>query len=189
MNTHEAFRYNSSEYHSLPQEIERKFLLSELPLDIDQFPYKDIEQGYLSTPENTVEYRVRKIGDSYFCTIKTVGALIRDEQEQEIEENQFNSFWKNTEGRRVSKRRYTIEREDGYSIEVDVYKDRLEGLIIAEVEFSSKEEAEKFHVPEWFGKEVTNSQKYKNKNLALTQSLDELLIEDILDEEKKSTSY
>ena len=50
--------------------------------------------------------------------------------------------------------------------ELDVYHGELTGLVTVEVEFSSLEEAESFSPPAWFGEDITEDKRYKNKNLA-----------------------
>jgi CYTH domain-containing protein len=50
--------------------------------------------------------------------------------------------------------------------ELEIFHDKLEGLAMVEVEFSSKEEANQFVIPNWFGAEVTNDAKYRNSNLS-----------------------
>ena len=51
-------------------------------------------------------------------------------------------------------------------IELDVFDAPFEGLIIAEVEFPSIEEANSFIPPAWFAKDVTNDPAYHNSNLS-----------------------
>ena len=87
------------------------------------------------------------------------------EREIELTEEQFQELWPATEGRRVEKTRYDFDMPDGTVI-IDVYGGRLEGLLTAEVEFSSIEESESFSSPEWFGTEVTADSRYKNGHLA-----------------------
>ena len=53
-----------------------------------------------------------------------------------------------------------------YTIELDVFEGELAPLILAEVEFPSEEEANSFVAPEWFGEDVTYSNKYHNSNLS-----------------------
>lgn len=48
-------------------EIERKFLVSDIPSDLTQYKCHLIEQGYLSTKPVV---RVRKDNDSYWLTYK-----------------------------------------------------------------------------------------------------------------------
>ena len=47
-----------------------------------------------------------------------------------------------------------------------MFEDNYKGLILAEVEFSSVEEADCFLVPDWFSKEVTYDKNYHNSNLS-----------------------
>ena len=49
--------------------------------------------------------------------------------------------------------------------EVDEFLGNNNGLIVAEIELTS--ETEKFNLPQWIDKEVTNEVKYYNSNLAI----------------------
>lgn len=51
-------------------------------------------------------------------------------------------------------------------IELDVFSGEYEGLMLAEVEFSSIEDAEHFAPPDWFGEDVTFSGEYQNSRLS-----------------------
>lgn len=51
-------------------------------------------------------------------------------------------------------------------IELDVFAGDLAPLLLAEVEFSSEEEANSFTPPDWFGEDVTFSSKYHNSTLS-----------------------
>jgi adenylate cyclase len=146
-------------------EIERKYLADRLPDDLDKYPAREIDQGYLAITDD-VEVRVRRYGDQTFLTIKSGGDLARVEEEIEIEARRFDALWPLTEGRRLQKRRYAIPAGDGLTIELDVYHGSLSGLRVAEVEFDSADAAEAFAPPRWFGRELTDDPRYKNKRLA-----------------------
>ncbi len=146
-------------------EIERKFLVPMLP-NMKGIFGKDILQGYLSTSNSNMEKRVRKKGNKFYFTEKFGKGLKRKEQEREISEFEFNAQYALTQGRRVEKTRYEIPFKEKI-IELDVYSGNLEGLIVAEIEFDSINESKDFLIPEWFGREVTSDERYKNKNLAL----------------------
>lgn len=79
--------------------------------------------------------------------------------------DQLNTLWPGTEGRRIEKIRYQIDEGD-QKIELNVFRGNLEGLVLAEVEFPSREKSEEFEPPDWFGEEVTEDIRYKNQNLA-----------------------
>ena len=66
----------------------------------------------------------------------------------------------------ISKTRYLIPEKDGLTIELDVFDAPYKGLYLAEVEFSSEEEALSYAPPAWFGEDVTNSGKYHNSRLS-----------------------
>jgi len=63
---------------------------------------------------------------------------------------------------KIVKTRYLIPAGK-HTFEVDVFHDKNEGLVIAEIELSSDDE--KFEIPEWLGEEVTGNPAYYNANL------------------------
>ena len=155
------------------KEIERKFLVKQLPDNLHQYSSTQIIQGYLAITEDGTEVRLRKKGDRYFQTVKCGFGLQRGEVEIEISEDQFAKLWWMTEGKRIEKVRFEIDHS-GMKIELDIYSGILKGLIVAEVEHPSIEQAKSFIPPNWFGNEVTEDERYKNRNLALfgTPNLD-----------------
>lgn len=147
------------------EEIERVFKVRQVPKNIEQYPSENIVQGYLAIDVTGSEVRLRKIGDRYFETYKGGGRLQRRELEIELSPDQLNTLWPGTEGRRIEKIRYQIDEGD-QKIELNVFRGNLEGLVLAEVEFPSREKSEEFEPPDWFGEEVTEDIRYKNQNLA-----------------------
>ena len=49
---------------------------------------------------------------------------------------------------------------------VDIFEGKLAPLMLVEVEFNSVEDANNFLPPNWFGEDVTNSNKYHNSYLS-----------------------
>lgn len=150
-----------------PIEIERKWLVEDLP-DLSRHKGAKVIQGYIIVPANGSEVRVRRKDEKFFETIKTGEGLKRGEIEIEISRKQFGKLWLATRGRRLEKVRYTLKWH-GRKIELDVYKKKLAGLKVAEVEFKSRKQAVDFTPPSWFGKEVTDEDEYKNANLAVQE--------------------
>jgi adenylate cyclase len=146
-------------------EIERKFVLDQLPDGLDAYPSREIQQGYVAITDD-VEVRLRRYGEQMFLTIKSSGDRARVEEEIEIDAGKFGALWPLTEGRRVDKRRYVIPDRGDLRIELDVYHDRLAGLLTAEVEFTSSSASDAFEPPAWLGREVTDDPRFKNKRLA-----------------------
>jgi len=146
-------------------EIERKFLIERAPGDLERFPSERISQGYLVIADD-VEVRVRRRGERMTLTIKQGLGRARREEEITIESERFARLWALTEGGRVEKLRFAIPAGDGLTIELDRYAGGLEGLVTAEVEFGSEEQADTYKPPTWFGPEVTEDPRYRNQQLA-----------------------
>ena len=143
-------------------EIERKYLVPAAPENLSSFPYHEIEQGYLCT-EPVV--RIRRQDDEYYLTYKSKGLMVREEYNLPLTEEAYLHLREKTDGRLISKRRYLIPFEK-YTIELDLFSSPKKGLLLAEVEFSSEEEALAFCPPDWFGEDVTGSSLYHNSNLS-----------------------
>lgn len=148
-------------------EIERKFLLRSEPEWLAGCRSQHLEQGYLVLGDEA-EVRVRLIDDGREAELTVKRGHGRDREETEIElvGEQAELLWPATEGRRVRKRRYRCEREEGV-FEVDVYERELEGLITCEIEFQDRGAAEAFEPPEWLGPELTGDDRYANRALAV----------------------
>lgn len=146
-------------------EIERKFLLKELPSSLEDYPYHTIEQGYLTT--NPV-VRVRREDDDYYMTYKGSGLLAREEYNLPLTKEAYDSLLTKCEGNIISKKRYLIPIDgSGLTIELDVFAPPFAPLIMAEVEFKSIEDANAFCPPDWFGEDVTKNPAYHNSNMAM----------------------
>ncbi len=144
-------------------EVERKFLVPHPP-ELEGTESDEIEQGYLAVGADG-EVRLRRKGDQLLLTAKRGSGISRDEAEVELDREAFERLWPLTEGRRLHKRRHVIPQGD-LQIEVDVYEGDLEGLVVAEIEFDSEEEARGFEPPDWIGEEVTGDVRYLNETLA-----------------------
>jgi adenylate cyclase len=148
-------------------EIERKFLVAELPPDLAEHPGQRVEQGYLAIAPDGVEIRVRRRAGQATLTVKSGPGQVRTEEEMEIDARRFDALWPLTEGRRVSKTRHELPLADEAVAELDVYDGDLDGLQTVEVEFSSVEASEGFAPPPWIGRELTGDKRYANQSLAL----------------------
>jgi CYTH domain-containing protein len=147
-------------------EIERKFIVSELPPELDRFPFERISQGYLVIGEGGFEVRLRHRGDTATLTVKGGLGRTRREEEVALGPEQFRRLWPLTEGRRVEKVRHLIPIGNGLTVELDSYAGELDGLVTAEVEFGSEARADAFEPPRWLGPEVTDDARYRNARLA-----------------------
>jgi CYTH domain-containing protein len=147
-------------------ERERRFLVDAAPPHDHGPEAVALRQGYLATGEQR-SIRVRDAGsDGCTLTFKAGAGAERTELEWSIEQREFDAAWPHTDGRRIEKtrRRIVFGR---HVIELDVFGGELEGLVIAEVEFSSADALAAFEPPAWFGREVTDDGRYSNASLAL----------------------
>ena len=144
-------------------EIERKFLIRQLPEHPEQYPCLQIEQGYLCT--NPV-VRIRKQDDSYFLTYKSGGLMTREEYNLPLTKESYEHLKEKIDGRLITKKRYVIPLKDSLFIELDIFSGDLAPLMLAEVEFPDEETANHFTPPKWFGEDVTFSSSYHNSTLS-----------------------
>ncbi len=153
------------------QEIERKFLVRG-SFKEQSFKSLDIKQGYLCTdPARTVRIRIRE--DKGFITIKGDGnasGTTRFEWEKEIPRVEAESLLVLAQSGIIDKTRYLIRNTDGQHVwEVDEFHGMHEGLVIAEIELSSEDDA--FDRPSWLGEEVTGDIRYYNSYLSKAPSV------------------
>ena len=155
------------EHDSPGVEIERKFLVGELPGDLGRYESDHIDQGYVAIGDDGVEVRLRRRGDRTLLTVKSGPGPVRVEEEMPIEERRFETLWPLTEGRRVIKTRYLVPLGSDLVVELDVYAGDLDGLLTAEIEFPSEHASAAFEPPGWLGPEITGDERYANQSLAL----------------------
>jgi CYTH domain-containing protein len=141
-------------------EIERKFLVKEgIWRNQESTKYR---QGYLNSAKERI-VRVRAVNDKGYLTIKgiTVGAS-RMEFEYEIPHQEAEILLDICEKPLIEKNRYVVN-EGGFVWEIDEFFGENQGLIVAEVELESENQA--FPRPDWVGEEVTGDPRYFNSNL------------------------
>ena len=145
------------------QEIERKYLIAEESWRKDIHHSMRIAQGYLCSRRVTA--RVRICDDKGILTFKSKsrdGGLSRFEFEREIPRSVAEHLLCRCSGV-VDKVRHLVEY-GGHTFEVDEFKGDNEGLIVAEVELSSRDE--EVLLPTWCGDEVTGERCFYNSFLA-----------------------
>jgi len=157
-------------------EIERKYLVRDLPDDLDQYEHYEIEQAYLCTSPTL---RIRKMGDAYILTVKekinnSSSAIHNREEEFSLSEQAYNHLLSKCDFGRVGKTRYRINLRkqlgdgayEGLIAELDIFHGRHMGLMLVEVEFPNTQVANNFVPPSWFGEDVSSDYHYRNSYLA-----------------------
>ena len=145
--------------------MERKFLVKTEAFKTEAFKQTEIIQGFLNThKERTVRVRVK--GEKGFLTVKgksTSDGLSRYEWEKEIPVDEAKSLLQLCEKGVIEKIRYEVKAEQ-HIFEIDEFFGDNKGLIVAEIELNSENEA--FSKPDWLGEEVTGQIKYYNSQLS-----------------------
>ncbi len=150
-------------------EIERKFLVREMPIDISKQAPKVYERFYLEVAPD-FEDRIQMVDDRYYREKKRrVSDLERTKEKEEISKEEFERL-KQDAGNAILRESFFVSQEPEISIKV--YKGRFEPLVRAEVEFETEVEAKKFIPLYWMGKEITDSPLGKDSKLILLSDLE-----------------
>lgn len=145
-------------------EIERKFLVESTEYRRMAYSSDRIVQGYICRQDgNSVRVRIRD-GRGYL-TIKGPsldGGLSRYEWEREISLSEAEDLLLLCRDAKIDKRRYLVKCGN-HTYEVDEFYGDNEGLVVAEIELSDKDEP--FERPPFLGREVTGEARYYNGHL------------------------
>jgi CYTH domain-containing protein len=165
-------------------EIEKKFLITEIPGDKEAYRHYEIEQAYLCSSPTV---RIRRRDDEYFLTVKSKPAkdkagkgntLVNEEYEINIPKEAYEHLYTKIDGDSLAKTRYLVPLAGGLTAEVDIFKGRLLGLQFAEVEFPDIRTAEEFVMPDWFVRDVSGDRRYRNSEIIKLDKYDEKYFSD-----------
>lgn len=146
-------------------EIERKFLVAgEGWREAATRPPVRYRQAYIALGDKAV-VRVRLGEDrAWICVKERKVGVARGEYEYPIPADDARELLGLAEGTVIEKRRYLVSHA-GHEWEVDEFLGANAGLVLAELELASADEA--FARPSWLGKEVSADPRYYNAALAL----------------------
>jgi CYTH domain-containing protein len=153
-------------------QVEKKYLLKDsvqiLINDLQLSP-KTICEFY-TVAKVCKEIKYSKIGSKYYKTMKTGVVSSYDQHQTKISKKQYNKQMKKSIGHKIIKNRYKIKNENRSYI-IDIYQKKLKKLNILEIKFDKIVDFNNFTVPDLFNdyviKDITKSERYQNKNLAL----------------------
>jgi len=138
-------------------EFEKTYLAKYLPENLDKCESKEIIDIYLPKDAKHPKLRVRKSGENYEITkkrpIKKGDASEQTEQTITINEKEFDALGE-LEGKRIRKNRYFFPFDNRVA-EIDVFEDKLKGLVTVEFEFENKKEKSGFEMPDFCLANVT----------------------------------
>lgn len=143
-------------------EIERKYLLESMDWKLESIQsVTHIKQGYLFEDQDK-SVRIRTRADQAFLTIKMGKGVARNEFEYVIPVTDAEEMIEKASLVCLEKDRYVIHCK-GHEWEIDVFKGKYEGLVLAEIELTN--ESDEIDLPSWIGQEVTHDPAYLNVNL------------------------
>ncbi|MEM8963268.1 MAG: CYTH domain-containing protein [Acidobacteriota bacterium] len=155
----------------MAKEIERKYLVANDAWRANAQEGDALRQGYLAA-EKSHSVRVRLRAGKGTLTIKSGQTVeageagVRDEYEYVIPADEASAMLDRLCHRPlIEKTRYLVEH-GGHTWEIDVFAGENVGLVVAEVELTSADEA--VELPSWVGEDVTDDPRYLNANLAQT---------------------
>jgi hypothetical protein len=151
-------------------ELEKRFLLKEAPISIEDSTFKRITDKYLSR----TNCRLRKEEDNEKVIYKLTKKII-------LEETNYGKQWISTiyldkieyeffqllDGIKIEKKRYKYECSSQEIIGIDKIQLGEELMWIAEVEFEDLEKYENYKLPIDYEEEITNNKLYTGYELAL----------------------
>lgn len=147
-------------------ETERKFLVKDDSFKKAATASHRMKQGYIAH-DSGCSVRVRISDDKGYLTIKgpSANGISRMEWEIEISLDSANDLFTLCKSGTIDKTRFIIPTSNGRFFEVDEFYGDNEGLVMAEIELGSEDEA--FEKPSWLGSEVTGDKRYYNAGLAV----------------------
>ena len=154
---------NSNFTIKMATETERKFLVKS---EFRHLAVREIKiiQSYLSIDLGKT-IRLRIADDKAFLTVKSrpqKNSITRNEWEVEIKVRDAEEMMQICLPGRIVKTRYLVPAGK-HTFEIDVFHEKNEGLVIAEIELAFDDE--QFEKPSWLGEEVTGNPRYYNANL------------------------
>lgn len=141
-------------------EIERKFLVVGNAWQSDAVASKPMKQGYLGRL-GRASVRIRTTEDTGYLNIKSAElGISRREYEYAIPLAEAEEMLEGlAEGAIIDKTRYIVP-VGAHTWEIDVFAGANAGLVVAEVELATPDEA--FERPSWLGEEVSDDPRYYN---------------------------
>ena len=145
-------------------ETERKFLVKDDGYKGQAVESHRIRQGYIAHDMGR-SVRVRVLDDKGILTVKGpfVGLGSRPEWEKEISLQEAEDLFRLCKPGIIDKTRWIVPAGER-KFEVDEFHGDNEGLVMAEIELKSQDEA--FGRPSWLGDEVTGDPRFYNGYLA-----------------------
>lgn len=138
----------------MSKEIERKYLIKQMPNLKNIKPIR-YERYYINDNIDN-QIRAQKKDEKFELETKSkISDIEYKKEKQEITEQEFLKLIKNCK-KVIIRDSYLINENP--NITIKIYHETYKGLVRAEVELSNEDEYRNFEIPEWFGKDITNTE-------------------------------
>ena len=137
-------------------ELERAFLLKHIPECLEKCKGIEIIDRYIPESAPHPKIRIRRCGDKFEITKKQPLAKDASEQSErtiDLTKEEFDELSR-IPAKETVKTRYCFIH-NGAKAELDFFHGKLEGLVLVDFEFSSRNDMEKFSMPGFCLAEVT----------------------------------
>lgn len=149
-------------------EFERTYLLKELPPNLKEYRYIELEDIYIPKEAEHCHLRLRKKDREYVMTKKNPlteeNKNIKREHNIELTPEEYAALSK-VEGKRLHKYRYLFPYAQ-ITGELDIFLDDFEGLCIIDFEFENEEQLNAFTKPDFCLVEINHIERLAGGKLA-----------------------
>jgi CYTH domain-containing protein len=152
----------------MPKYIEQKYLVEPgTPIEIYPMLRTDISLGFLAIEEGKREVYLRDMDGEYSQVTRIHDGATRKLFQIGLSADEYNELAPAAEDRWVEKTRFHVAHGENRTVELDIYRGALHGLLIARLKLPNADAANGFMQPAYFGDEITGDDRYKGWQLAL----------------------
>ncbi len=155
-------------------EKEKSYLLKYLPKDLDISSGKEVIDLYIPVESEHPILRIRKKGENIEITKKYYPDPTRMEEAIEqtipLTASEYKTL-SGVESKRLSKMRFKYSYK-GLTIVIDVFRDNLAGLVLAEIEYENESDLTGIELPDFFLAPVKGDDNFGGGKLAGKTILD-----------------
>ncbi|AHB41814.1 hypothetical protein P148_SR1C00001G1035 [candidate division SR1 bacterium RAAC1_SR1_1] len=141
-------------------EFEKTFLLKTIPFDLQKYPHKELVDHYIPIESEHPKLRLRKRGNLYEITKKTLvqegDSSVQREQTIELSKVEYEALAE-LPNKLIHKIRYYVPYEE-FILEIDLFQENLDGLILMDVEFPDRQTMECFTMPDFCLADITQNE-------------------------------
>lgn len=140
-------------------ELEKTYILNTIPFDLENFPHKELVDHYMPVDSDHPKLRLRKRWDIYEITKKTLinewDCSMQREQTIDLSKSEYEAL-ADLPNKLIHKLRYYVPYK-WLTLEIDVFQDNLDGLVLMDVEFPDAQAMNDFSMPSFCLAEVTQN--------------------------------